>query len=145
MRKTRKFDSIEKECEWCHNKFEATWKYRKQRFCSKQCMYDWRKNENWEKLECLECGKKFKSRKNDRNWVSGKKRMFCSQECNRSSEYKKDKLRQFFTSNKNPRCSVKVKNSISQTKLKKYGDKNYNNHYLTGMELMFHFLENQMD
>ncbi len=26
MRKTRKFDTIEKECEWCHNKFEVTWK-----------------------------------------------------------------------------------------------------------------------
>lgn len=126
MRKIRKFDTIEKECEWCHNKFEVTWKYKKQRFCCKQCMYDWRKNENWEELECLECGKKFKSRKNDRNWVSGEKRMFCSQKCNLSSEYRKDKLRDWIKNN-NPMHNGISPSNISKTKLKKYGDKNYNN------------------
>ena len=120
-------ENINKICEFCKTEFTVDFKHRNQRFCSKQCMYDWRKQENWEELECLECGKKFKNRKNDRNWISGKKRMFCSQKCNRSSKYKKDKLKLFFSSKKNPFCSKIVVNKISQTKLDRYGDKNYNN------------------
>lgn len=125
MQKTREFDIIEKECEWCHQKFEVTWKYRKQRFCTKQCMYDWRKDQNWEELTCLECGHKFKNRKKYKGGT-GKKKMFCSQKCNRSSNYKKDKLRNWIKDN-NPMNNRKSVKNIAKTKLKRYGNKNYNN------------------
>lgn len=120
-------EDINKICEFCKIKFIVDFKHRKQRFCSKRCMYDWRKEQNWEELKCLECGNKFKSRKKDRNFVSGKKRMFCSQECNRSSQYRKKKLSEFVVGNKNPFCRNDVKEKIKQTKFKEYGDENYNN------------------
>jgi len=126
MRKTRKFDTTEKECEWCHKKFEVTWKYRKQRFCSTKCMYDWRKDQNWEELKCLNCGQIFKSRKNYRHDRTDKKRMFCSNKCSLSSEYKKEKLRYWMKDN-NPMYNGKSVNEIAKTKLKRYGNKNYNN------------------
>ena len=115
-----------KICEFCKIEFTVDFKHRNQKFCTRRCMYDWRKQENWEELECLHCGKKFKSRKKDLNWVSGEKRMFCSQECNRSSEYRKDKLRKWIKNN-NPMHNGISPSNISKTKLKKYGDRNYNN------------------
>jgi hypothetical protein len=116
--------SYERRCKWknCRKNFLGT---KNQEFCSKKCMYEWRKDKNWETLICSVCNGEFRERKNYRK--NGKKRMFCSNECNRSSDYKKEKLREWGLSDANPRKSQAVKDKIKQTKLERYGDENYNN------------------
>jgi len=112
---------VKRTCKWCKTSFKVIWKNRSHKFCTRDCMYEWRKDQNWTTSICEHCGKEYKHPKKH------KKRMFCSNECNRSSEYKKDKLRKWGLSDANPRKSQKVKDKIKQTKLERYGDENYNN------------------
>ncbi len=115
--------SFPKLCEKCGDKFFST---KKGIFCTRRCMYEWRKDNNWITTVCLECKNKFRHRKNERHHRSGKKRMFCSNECSRSSDYKKELTRQQWLLN-NPMDNIKSKEKIKQTKFIRYGDSNYNN------------------
>ena len=83
------------------------------RFCSTQCVGEWRTDKSWTTSKCLHCGNDFKHRKKERNHRSGNPRMFCSNECNRSSDHKKEKLRKWGLSDANPRKDPKVIEKIS--------------------------------
>jgi len=127
-------EKVEKICEWCQKPYEVIWKKRKQEFCSKSCMYEWRKNktqkewiEKTEIVKCLECKKPFRRLKEGNKYRNDQLQLFCSNECNRSSEYKKEKLRKWGLSDANPRKTQKVKNKIKRTNLKRHGSETYNN------------------
>lgn len=61
-----------KPCEWCGTEFED-YPSQKRRFCSKRCMYDWRKDQNWETRVCP-CGNEFKTRKKQ-------EQVYCGNDC----------------------------------------------------------------
>ena len=99
---------VSKTCERCKNSFEVIWKNRHQKFCCRDCMYEWRKDKNWTTSICLHCKKLFLHRKKER-------RLFCSNICNRVSDYKKDKLRKWIKDNNpmnNPESVKKISNSL---------------------------------
>jgi hypothetical protein len=58
--------------------------------------------------------------------MTGKKRVFCSQKCNLSDDFRKTDINNW-TKDDNPMNSQYYINKIFSTKLDKYGDKNYNN------------------
>lgn len=125
---------VQNICEWCQEPYEIIWKNRHHRFCCKPCMYEWRKNKTnkeWlkktEVVKCLHCGELFRRYKEGNKYRNGQLRLFCSNECNRSSDYKKEKLRKWGLSDANPRKDPKVKAKIKETNLKRYGNPNYNN------------------
>ncbi len=104
------------KCEYkkCKKMFDVDYKHRNQRFCCKQCMYDWRKEENWTTSICLGCGEEYKHRKNERHPRSGKKRMFCSDICMKTSDWKKEKTREQLL-NENPMDNPESRKKISNT------------------------------
>jgi len=112
---------IKKKCEYCNDEFERpdSINGRGRRFCSRKCMYDWRKNNNWITTKCMHCGKEFRHRKKE-------DKKFCSLDCFQVSDYKKELARKQLTEN-NPMLYQKNIDKIKQTKLKRYGDINYNN------------------
>lgn len=118
---------VKLKCELCGISFSTDWKHRKQRFCTSNCMYEWRKTQSWEIVACLHCKKNFKRRKKYRNWRSGLPQLFCSDYCNKKSEFRKEKLKIWGKSQNNHWTQEKTKNKIKKTKLLKYGDENYNN------------------
>jgi len=79
-------------------------------------MYEWRKEQNWTEKQCLHCKLDFKVRKKDEP-----KRMFCSPECHKSSDYKKQKLREWNHRPENPFKSPERQEEFRKTKLEKYG------------------------
>lgn len=109
--------SYTKICEYCGAEFKTLRK--KQVLCSKECLYTRRKERNWTTSSCLHCDTEFKHRKKVN-------RMFCSEDCQRRSEYKKNKLSEFMTAN-NPMKNTNSIQKISDTKLDRYGDASYNN------------------
>ena len=113
-------ETVEKECEQCGSNFEVSWKYRKQRFCSTNCMHSWRTESAWTTTECNHCGNPFKQRKKEN-------KMFCSIRCSSSSDYKKEKLRKWANSHNNHWNNPEVQKKVRQTKLERYGYENYNN------------------
>lgn len=118
---------VTNKCEFCSNQFRVRWQYRKQRFCSVKCKCEWIKMNHWEEVNCLHCKKPFKRRKNYIHPRTKVNQMFCSNDCNRKSEYKKEKLRKWGSSDKNHWKNNGCAKQISETKLKKYGDPNFNN------------------
>lgn len=120
-------ENIKKICEWTGKEFIVDWKHRKQRFIDKQAMYAWRKAQNREIVNCLNCGNPFERYKKILHPKTGLPTQYCSNECNRTSSQKIDKLKKWGMSPKNHwndvECQLKVKN----TKLIRYGDCNYNN------------------
>lgn len=118
---------VKLKCELCEMPFITDWKHRNQRFCKKECMYEWRKQQNWEITKCLHCAIEFKRRKNFRNWRNNLPQQYCSNECNRSSIIKKQKLKIWGKSINNHWKYEKTKTQIKKTKLLKYGNENYNN------------------
>lgn len=126
MRKIRTFESIDKICQRCNSIFTTDWKHKAQQFCSKTCMYEWRKNKSWEEVECKHCKTIFKRRKNERHPRTNKKRMFCSNDCSLKSEHRKRILRKWIKNN-NPMSNSESVQKIFDTKLKNHGDGHYNN------------------
>jgi hypothetical protein len=120
-------DFLQKKCEKCSIDFETPWKSRNQRFCSIQCMYEWRKSESHEIVKCLNCGNEFERYKTGVHSRTGIKQRYCSNNCNRTSNEKREKLKKWANSDKNPRKDPAVQRKVRKTKLEKYGDENYNN------------------
>jgi hypothetical protein len=114
-----------KQCLHCKKDFEVL-KNRKT-LCSKRCMYDWRKTQNWETVKCVGCGIEFSRRKNEIHHSTGLPKQYCSNSCSRSSIQKKEKLRKWANTNKNHWNNPEVQAKVKQTKLERYGDENYNN------------------
>lgn len=119
--------NIKKICEWTKQEFYVDFKHRNQRFIDKNAMYSWRKNQNREIVKCLKCGKDFERYKNILHPKSGKPTQYCSNECNRTSDEKREKLKKWANSNNNHWFSKKCQSKVKTTKLKKYGNENYNN------------------
>jgi hypothetical protein len=111
---------VDRVCEWCNVEFEVTWKYRKQRFCSTECMHNWRTETAWTTTKCNHCGDNFRQRKKEN-------KMFCSIPCSLKSEYRRDKLREWGNSPNNHWNNPDVQKKVKKTKLERYGDENYNN------------------
>ncbi len=120
-------EKIKKICEWTGKEFYVDWKHRHQKFIDKNAMYQWRKSQNHEIVNCLNCGKPFKRYKHILHPRTGKPTQYCSNKCNRSSVCVNEKKRKWGLSNKNhwndPECQKKV----GKTKFERYGDSNYNN------------------
>lgn len=106
------------KCEWCKTEFENK---EVRRFCSRICMYEWRKDQNWTESVCQnkKCGQTFKHRKKE-------DRMFCSDMCMKTSEFKQESARQQMLVT-NPMNNIENIEKIAKTKLKRYGDSSYNN------------------
>ena len=117
---------IKKICEWTGKEFVVDWKHRNRRFIDKKAMYDWRKANNHETVKCLNCGVPFDRYKNILHPRSGKLTQYCSNECNVKSVEHKTVCKKLFEKN-NPMNNVASREKIKQSKLKRYGDSNYNN------------------
>jgi len=111
----KKFDL---KCEFCGNEFKHV--DGKRRFCSKNCMYEWRKSLHREMRKCLHCGKEYETYKTS-------DQLFCSNECNRSSDYKKNKLSKWANSSNNHWNNPKIQEKAQTTKIERYGSLSYNN------------------
>lgn len=120
-------EKIKKICEWTGKEFEVDWKHRKQRFIDKNAMYDWRKAQNREMVKCLKCGRLFERYKNILHPLTKKPTQYCSNECNRTSQEKLNKLIKWGLSNKNHWNKEEYQKKCKQTKFVKYGNENYNN------------------
>lgn len=120
-------EKIEKICEWTGKTFLVDWKHRNQRFINKKAMYEWRKSQNRETVDCLNCGESFERYKYILHPHTGKPTQYCSNECNRSSQEKRNKLRSWGLSEKNHWNKRECQQKVKQTKQEKYGDSNYNN------------------
>jgi len=118
--------SINKICEWTGKYFTVDWKHRNKRFIDTKAMYAWRKSQNHEIVNCLNCNKLFDRYKRILHPRSGKLQQYCSNECNVKSNEHKEMCRNIFLTN-NPMNSKKSRLKISETKLTKYGNYKYNN------------------
>jgi len=120
-------EKIKRICEWTGEEFEVDYKHRKQRFINKMAMYEWRKSQNRESVKCLKCGKSFERYKNILHQLTGKPTQYCSNECNRTSKEKIEKLKNWGLSEKNHWNNEECQKKVKQTKFIKYGDSDYNN------------------
>lgn len=118
---------IKRVCQWTGKEFWVDWKHRNQNFINKNAMYEWRKSLHREVAICLTCKHPFERYKNILHPKTKLPTQHCSEQCARSSPVSNQKKREWGLSNKNhwrnPLCQKKVK----ETKLKLYGDANYNN------------------
>lgn len=113
-------------CSWCNISFKTIPSSSKT-MCSRKCMYEWRKAQNWETVDCLNCKTPFQRRKHEKHYRTGLPRQYCSNLCSLTSIQKRDSLRNWGSSKRNHWNNPKVQAKVGKTKLKKYGDKNYNN------------------
>ena len=113
------------QCLHCKKDFEIL-KNRKT-LCSRRCMYDWRKAQNWETVSCIGCGTEFSRRKKGVHPRTGLPTQYCSNRCSLSSVQKKEKLKAWATSDKNHWNNPDVQAKVKKTKLERYGDEKYNN------------------
>jgi hypothetical protein len=113
-----------KQCAFCNNPFEVL--TNRKTLCSKHCMYEWRKSQSQESAHCRHCGQQF-TRYKTINKKTGLPKQYCSNECNRQSTTKREKLRAWGLSDKNHWNNPVTQDKVKQTKLKLYGDANYNN------------------
>lgn len=118
---------VKKKCEWTGDYFWVDWKYRDARFKDTDAMYEWRKSKNREIVKCKNCGEDFERYKNITHYRSGKLQQYCSNECNRTSKEKREKLRKWANSSKNQFNKKSVQEKVKKTKLKRYGSETYNN------------------
>jgi len=105
------------KCKFCDKEFKTNNKDRE--FCSRRCMYDWRKSISHEKRKCLNCGNEFETYKNTTQ-------EYCSNYCAATSEEKRKKISEWASSDKNPRKDPKVIQKIINTKMERYGTLNPN-------------------
>ena len=112
-------------CGFCKKDFVVIWKLRHHRFCSVNCKCKWIRKSKHETVNCKHCGNLFERYKHINN-STGKPQEYCSNNCNRRSDEKKKKLRKYWIEN-NPMRNSDTQNKIDTTKIKKYGNKNYNN------------------
>jgi hypothetical protein len=115
----------ERICDVCRTTYQA--KVVTARFCSRKCMYMWRKTNNWEDVACIGCGSIFHRRKNEKHYRTGLPRQYCSNKCSLSSSQKKEKLTTWALSENNHWNDPKIQAKIKETKKRLYGDENYNN------------------
>jgi hypothetical protein len=90
-------------------------------------MYQWRKNNNWELVNCIGCGIEFNRRKNGKHPRTGLPTQYCSNKCSLSSSQKKEKLNKWALSDKNHFNKSEVQQKVRDTKKERYGNENYNN------------------
>lgn len=104
------------KCEYkqCRKLFEVDYKHRNQRFCCRKCMYEWRKEKNWATSNCENCKTEFKHRKIE-------KRRFCSENCMRTSDWKRELTRQQWLENNPMNNSENVKKIIGKLKGRNIG------------------------
>ena len=107
---------VELTCKFCNKKFYALKDAKYRRFCSKECVREWRKYNSHEIKKCLNCGQEFKAYK-------FLEQRYCSNECNRTSIEKREKLKIWANSDANPRKSKEVNDKIKETMLERYGTK----------------------
>ena len=119
-------EKVDIQCKNCHNIFSVIWKNRNHRFCSVKCKCEFIKHEKRETVKCLNCGNLFERYKYILHPDTGLPTQYCSNECNRTSQEKKHKLRMWMMSN-NPMNTSSSVGKIAQTKLDRYGDSRYNN------------------
>jgi hypothetical protein len=119
--------NIKRICEWSGKEFFVDWKHRNQRFIDKNSMYEWRKSQNRETVNCLKCGKPFERYKHILHPRTGKPTQYCSNECNLTSSEKITKLKKWGLSDKNHWNKSDCQKKVKETKLEKYGDENFNN------------------
>ncbi len=117
---------IKRICEWTGKVFFVDWKHRNQRFIDKTAMYEWRKNQNRETVKCLTCGNSFERYKYILHPDTGLPTQYCSNDCNRKSFIKRNKLRKWIQTN-NPMNNPDSREKIRQSKLQRYGTTTYNN------------------
>lgn len=117
---------IKNICEWTGKEFVVDWKHRGRRFIDRQAMYEWRKDQNRETINCPVCGNPFERYKNILHPRTGKPTQYCSNECSTKSDEKRDKLRVWISTN-NPMNNPISVNKIRQSKLLAYGVPYYNN------------------
>lgn len=120
-------NNIKKICEWTKKIFYVDYKHRKQRFINRKAMYEWRKSQNREIVNCLNCGKPFERYKHILHPRTGKPTQYCSNECNRTSKEKIQKLKEWGLSEKNHWKKKECQDKAKETKVRLYGDPNYNN------------------
>lgn len=118
---------IKKICEWTGKEFYVDWKHRNQRFINTKAMYGWRKSQNREKVPCLNCGELFERYKHILHPKTGKPTQYCSNECNRTSDEKIEKLKRWANSEENHWNNSDCQEKAKITRLLKYGDAYYNN------------------
>jgi hypothetical protein len=116
---------IQRICEWTKKPFDVDWKHRNQRFIDKRAMYEWRKSQNREMVKCLTCNSVFERYKTILHPKTGKPTQYCSNECNRKSNEKKDKLRIWGASEKNHWNNSDCQKKARHTKLMLYGNETY--------------------
>jgi endogenous inhibitor of DNA gyrase (YacG/DUF329 family) len=119
-------DTIVKKCEECNKYFLVIWKNRNQRFCSVSCKRTFISKSVRETVNCLNCGKPFVRRKKA---DSGREnpRQYCSNHCSVISLENRNKRREWGLSGNNHWRKSECQAKVSETKLKRYGNKKYNN------------------
>lgn len=83
----KKLEVLEIECKFCHTTFYT--KNCNQEFCSRKCMYDWRKENSHETVMCPTCHNFFIRYKNQIDPRNNKKQQYCSIICAQTSEEKR--------------------------------------------------------
>lgn len=116
MRKNKKLEILEIECKHCHHIFET--KNCNQTFCSRRCMYDYRKENSHETVICPTCKKSFERYKNIIDPRTGKPTQHCSIICAQTSEDKRKKLSKRFSGKNNNFARQDVIKKITKTKMK---------------------------
>jgi G:T-mismatch repair DNA endonuclease (very short patch repair protein) len=118
---------VKKICEWSGDEFWVEWKYRNARFKDTNAMYQWRKSNNRETVECLNCGNPFERYKNILHHRTGLPTQYCSNRCNLTSSEKRNKLKKWANSDNNHWKNKDIQLKVGATKLERYGDCSYNN------------------
>lgn len=118
-RKNKKLKVIEIECKFCHSLFET--KNINQEFCSRRCMYNWRKSKSHETVTCKNCHEKFERYKNQIDPRNNKKQEYCSIICAQTSKEKRNKLSKRFSGKNNNFSNPNVIEKVIKTKMKRYG------------------------
>jgi len=120
-------DTVKRICEWTGDVFEVIWKKRNARFKDIASMYEWRKSQNHEIVNCLNCGNTFDRYKNAIHNGTQLPQQFCSNKCARNSKAERETKKDLFKSSSNPMNNKIYVDNIKKAKLERYGDTNYNN------------------
>ena len=103
-----------KNCLFCLKEFSP--RESKSKLCSKKCKCEWIKQNSRETKVCLHCNKEFKVYKSSK--LPG---LFCSNDCSRVSDYKRNKLIEWNKNFTNPFKNPEKQKLARETKIAKYG------------------------
>lgn len=118
---------IDRVCVWCDEKFKFNTNQKNQIYCSRSCMYEWRKSTNWKTKICLNCKKEFSCRTKEKSNRTGIPRQYCSVDCSINSIEAKNRLRKAVEDHGNPFNNPKIQVKARQSKLDKYGKSTFGN------------------